>query len=109
MADTEALIEEIWRLEERGKFFMDAAKEKRAELREEVGPGDYETEDLKAVVSPNRRFNAKKAEAILTPGQFIRASVRVADRKKIEALYPDKLEDMMDDNAYRITISPKES
>lgn len=109
MADVVALIEEIDRLEEKGKFYMEAAQQKRAELRGEVEPGEYEAGDLTAVVSPNRRFNAKKAEAILSPGQFVKASKRVADRAKVEALYPGLIDDMMDDNAFRITIKRKES
>lgn len=86
-----------------------ALQKETEELLKELGDltagEDHAVGPFKVAVTPNRRFNAKKAEQILTKSQFQRASKRVADSGLVKALYPDLYTDMQDEYAPKVTVT----
>lgn len=79
------------------------------ELRSKVQPGDkVEAGEYTLVVGATRRFNAKKAEALLSEDEFNMVSERVAVGAKVKAMFPEVYEEMQDEGKHRLTIKPRE-
>jgi len=107
MADREALAEEIARLQQMVEFYEALVKEKKTELREQLGKvGDYEAGNFIVKIQPNTRFNAAKAKAILTAEEFDKISEPVAVGKKAKEVFPEKYEDMLNTFDHKVSVQP---
>lgn len=106
----EELAKRIKDLEETRDYYKAAAEELRAELRAELQdePGKYDAGEYIVLASTNRRFNAKKAAAVLTEEERAQVVKSEVDSAKFRALYPELLEDVSDYGALRLTIKDKE-
>lgn len=86
-----------------------ALQEETADLVKELGTltagEDHAVGPFKVAVTPNRRFNPKRAEDILTKSQFQRASKRVADSALVKAHYPELYSEMQDEYAPKVTVT----
>lgn len=107
MADVDSLVEEIHALTSQAKHLNERADELKAELRSqvEVGMEPRAVGNLTLKVSPNKRFNAKKAALILSDEERAQVSETTVSGTKFKALYPDLIDDVSDHYAPRITIT----
>jgi len=109
VADKEALVEEIYRLTQDAKFLTQRADELKAELRSQVKEGDVTAVgNLTLKVTPNKRFNPKKAALVLSKEELEQVSEQVVSGTKFKALYPDLVDDVSDHYAPRITITQED-
>lgn len=97
-------IAKIYQNRETIKALEKETKELIAELGD-LAVDNYAVGPFKVAVTPNRRFSAKKAEAMLTKSQFQRASKRVADSALVKALYPDLYPEMQDEYAPKVAVT----
>lgn len=74
------------------------------EVLADLTPDRYAVGPFKITVSPNRRFDATKAKTELTESQFRKVSKRVADKKLIEAHYPEKVESCYKEFAPKVKV-----
>lgn len=109
MADRDALIEEIYEYDRKAKEYAARANELKAELRSQVQAGnEYVAGNLVAKVTTNRRFNPKKAAALLSDEEREQVSVTTVDARKFRALYPELVDEVSDHHDVKISIAEVE-
>lgn len=105
----EELVLEITALENKIKPVQERIDFLKDELRGKVRPGDeVEAGEYVLTVGATRRFNAKKAKALLSEDEFALVSEPVAVGAKVKAMFPEVYEEMQDEGKHRLTIKPKE-
>ena len=105
----EELVLEITALENKIKPVQERIDFLKDELRARVQPGDeVEAGEYVLTVGATRRFNAKKAKALLSEDEFALVSEPVAVGARVKAMFPEVYEEMQDEGKHRLTIRTRE-
>lgn len=95
---------------------LDDAKRYADSLKEQIrqhptvvaaGPDKYAAGDATLVISPNRRFDQKKALPLIPEDvlPLVSHTETVIDRDKLKALMPDVYETAQTESSYRVGLS----
>lgn len=104
MADVEALVEEIAQAEAMRDHYANIGKDRRAELAEQLEVGKHAVGDFDVNVIESRRFDPKKAKAVLTEEELGWVSDLVPVAAKVKAMFEDDYELMTNQHANVIRI-----
>lgn len=107
MGDVETLVADIARGNDMMKHWKAYTDAKKAELREAVGVGNFETDAYAVKITSNRRFDAKLAKAVLTDEELAQVSEMTPVAAKVRVLYPELYDELCAEGQLRVTIEPK--
>lgn len=75
------------------------------EIKANAALDTYPVGPFKVDITPNRRFDAKIAESVLSESEFRKASKRTVDAALLKALFPEKYSLAQRDYGTRISVT----